>query len=216
MYWSYETTRANVERYVDMLVARIAARPRRLQRDLDLIASIWSGPPAATLCLGGRTHWQVPATADAVAAVAAHATDPVVGVRHAVAAALMHAAPHVDAALPALRTGLVDTDPRVRLLTARAIANGLAVPALRDLLVRAGVDVTWSVRWHAAVALDRLGAHDDATGILLASVPRPGLPLASWLDAARHIHPDAALIAVITRARIDYEVARLSVDHPVG
>ncbi|MCE9579213.1 MAG: hypothetical protein K8W52_39180 [Deltaproteobacteria bacterium] len=203
MYWRSGTTRAWVEQYLAILVARIAVRHRRLQRDLDRIASIWAGPAHLHYCIGGRGHWQVPATADAVAAVARHAGDPDVGVRHAIAAALGQAAPHVEAAMPALRVGITDADARVRMLTARALAHGLASPPLRAELLAACADPVWTVRWYAAAALAHLGDRDRAIEVLLASLPRPGLALDDWLGAAQRVEPNAALSEAIAWARSD-------------
>jgi hypothetical protein len=203
----WETTRElEVERHAK-LVEHVRRRPkiRKLQRTLNELAGLWSGPEELHSCIGGFRHYQVRPDAAAVAAVAAHAEDDRLEIRRAVFAALAHAGTHGAEATPAARTGLGDTDPLVRLHAARAaVAFGLGETLRDQLLTRLG-DPVWSVRWLAARALAARGVNMSAVeAALLGSRPRVGDGddtrfLEEWAQAGRWLWDMGTLAAVAGR-----------------
>jgi hypothetical protein len=122
------TQDAEIQRH-DRLIAALARRPplRRLQRALEDVGALWAPPEHFMTCLGGRVHWRVPPSAEAVAVVAAHHTSDLIRVRRAVLVALRHAGPHGQLAAGAVAAGLADPDSLVRLHAARTAA-ALAAP----------------------------------------------------------------------------------------
>lgn len=186
------------------LIALVDRRPpiRKLQRAVDSIAELWSPPDHRFHSLGGRVHWRVRPTRDAVAVVARHCDDPRVGLRHAVIAALVHASPHGDVGSAAIARGLAEDDIRLRILAARAAASLALGDALAHLLAPRLVDPIWTVRWHAAAALARTAHRDAAIAALLRSEPRvQEFGGDHWTDCARAFADEPAVMQRVAAHR---------------
>lgn len=170
------------------LIRLLARRPpiRRLQRALESVADLWSGPDFLHWCLGGYVHWRVTPSADEIAIVASHHADARIPVRRAVFAALFRTGARAVEATAALRLGLEDADAQVRLLAARGVSGANHLGAFDDALLRRLDDGVWTVRWYAARGL-AAGAHRErAHAVLLASRPvSESLSLDVWRECAR-------------------------------
>lgn len=182
------TTRDDETRRHDQLIRLLARRPpiRRVQRALDALVDLWRAPDHLYFCLGGAVHWRIRPAAQDVAIVAAHFLDARPDVRRAVLVALRHVDAHADEARPAVRGGLGDADPVLRIHAARAARPVDDADALTEALVRCLDDEVWTVRWYAARALSRGRHRARAHAALLASRPvGDEVVVSPWVECLR-------------------------------
>ena len=182
------TTLEDEQRRHARLIARLgAARPRRVQYTIDLLAELWSEPAYLHTCLGGYVHWQVRPSATDLQVVASFAADAAPAIRRATFAALQHAGDTAATLLATFDRGLGDPDAMVRLFAARIVHSLGLGSELLDALAGRLCDPVWSVRWHAAAALAGTPAAGAARDALASSRPERGPALEVWEACSRDL-----------------------------
>lgn len=173
------------------------------QHDRDALASVLSGvsdsdAAVRRLAIGLLPLFSAP---EVQAALVSGLEDPDPEVRLEACAAVRHAVPFPEAAVPVLHELLQDGDPAVRCRAAHALAAGVGDPSALHLLCHVAADECSSGR---AAALEALGEleHRPAARLLVQALrdPRPSVRRSAaaalpWVDAAGAVEPLVGALA---------------------